>query len=346
MVKCFQHVKGAALVFQTRTTAAQLCSSTLGRSIFKWYNLIEDECCLLLSCRGALPKAWRQEDMRIRKLISSSEYTRVSKDQLQSRILDDVLQAAFTIVPTAAEVLEAIPGLKESSGEKRVKTIAYLESKMLHILDYLESLRTSRLVTQLLQTIEVGFPWKTRHSECCPRLPFPPFRFIHPPAGIVFICLLALRNYVLAILYPPIQADGVRIERLEYESQFNEYYALEMCRGYAAIEDEFGDDMSLLLSCFRPLSVAGFSCPKEIRSWYWHKLAHFERLANKYVEPVRRYIAILWGIPELLTLTFEAWKQTPLANRITALTADDIDMAAKIVVNTNDGEPSEDTDTD
>jgi hypothetical protein len=339
-------VKGAALILQKRTCATQFCSSVLGRNLFKWYNLVEDECCLLLSCRAALPTTWRHEDLRIRKLISTFDYVRVSKDQLQSRILDDVLQATLVIIPTMADAIATIPELNGAVGNKRTKTIVYLESKLTSILDHVASLKNSQVVMQLLQTVEIGFPWKTKHSSCCPELPFPPFRFLYPPAGMVFICLQAIRNYVQVILYPPIQAKGVRIERLELESKFDEYHASEMCRGYAAIEDEFGDDSSCLLSCFRPLSVAGFSCPQKLKRWYWHKLVHFEQLGFKYVEPVRRYLSVVWGMPELLTHGFESWKQTPLENPFMVLTANDIDMAAKIVVTADDSEQSDETDSE
>ena len=163
---------------------------------------------------------------------------------------------------------------------------------------------------------------------------------------MVFICLGAIRNYVLTVLYPPIKANGIRIEKLELESEFDEHNAYEMCRAYAAIEDEFDEDPSCLLSCFRPLSVAGFSCPRELRDWYWHKLVHFERLNYKYVEPVRRYLSVVWGMPELLTQGFESRKQTSLENPNITLTADDIDTAAKTVVAAGDCERSEETDTE
>ena len=344
MDKCFQHVKGAAIVLQARTTATQLCSSVLGRNLLKWYNLIEDECALLLSSGGPLPQTWRHEDHRIRKFIAASEYSEIPKDQLGSRILDDVMQATLAIEPTMAEALATIPRLNRSTGDERVKMVARMESKLIRILDYVESLQTSPLVIQLLQAYGVGFPWMTRHSECCPELPFPPFRFVYPPAGMVSICLLAIRLYVQVVLYPPIKTAGVRIERLERDSKLDEHDAYEMCRAYAAIEDKFGDDLSYLLACFRPLSVAGFACPPELRSWYWHKLAHFERLAPKYSEPVRRYVAVLWGMPELLTLGFDSWKETPLENRIAALTPEDMSIAANIVVTTSDSKTSDETD--
>lgn len=199
-MKCFRHVSGAAQIFQSRTSAIQLCSSAPGRNLFKWYGLIEDECCLLLCCRGALPPTWRQEDFRIRKLIASSEYSRVSKDQLQARVLDDVLQATLDIIPTMADALTTLLELNRAIGDKRDEIIAHLESDMVYILNYVESLRTSRLVAPLIQTVEVGFPWKTIHSTCCPELPFPPFQFVYPPGGIVFICLQAIKLYVQVLL--------------------------------------------------------------------------------------------------------------------------------------------------
>ena len=339
-------MKGAALILQMRTNATQFCSTVLGRTLLKWYNLIEDECCLLLSCPGALPRTWRKEDLRTRRLISASDYSQVPKDQLPSRILDDVMQATLAIMPTMADALSTIPQLNGSVGKKRAKIICYLESKLINIIDYVTSLTTSQSVMQLIQTIEVGFPWTTKHSACCPQLPFPPFRFLYPPAAMVFIFLYAIRNYATVVLYPPIKANGVQFERLELECTFNEYYAHEMCRGFAAIEDEFWDDPSCLLSTFRPMSVAGFSCPKELRNWYWHKLVHFERLGPMYVEPVRRYLAVLWGMPELITQSFSSSKPALFENQIIDLTVNDIAQGAKIVVNTSDSEQSEESDSE
>jgi hypothetical protein len=143
------------------------------------------------------------------------------------------------------------------------------------------------------------------------------------------------------VLYPPVKVEGVEIERCEIESQFDQYHAREMCRGYAAIEDEFEGDLTYLLASFRLLSVAGFALPKELRRWYWFKMAHFERLAPTYVEPVRRYVAVLWGIPELLAMGFES--SLPSENRITALTADDIDAAATVVLISSDSGTSDET---
>ena len=211
-------MSGAAQIFQSRTNATNLCSSLLGRHLFKWYSRIEDECCLLLSCRGALPQSWRQEDFRIRKVIAASEYSRVSKDRLQLRILDDALQATANIIPTMADALSTISELNHAMGAKRAETIAHLDSTLIYILDYVESLRHSPLFKPLIQTLEVGFPWKTRHSTCCPELPFPPFRFTYPPAGVVFICLQAIQLYV----HVPDPLKHYRLTILGYPLSTNE----------------------------------------------------------------------------------------------------------------------------
>ena len=71
-----------------------------------------------------------------------SDYSRVSKDQLQSRMVDDVLQATLAVCPIMADALATIPELNESTGDKRAKIIARLELKLIYILDHVESLRS------------------------------------------------------------------------------------------------------------------------------------------------------------------------------------------------------------
>lgn len=73
-------------------------------------------------------------------------------------------------------------------------------------------------------------------------------------------------------------------------------------------------------------------------------MAHFERLAPMYTEPVRRYVSVLWGIPELLTMGFE--NLLPKETRITALTPDGIDAAATVVLVASDSGTSGETDLD
>jgi hypothetical protein len=68
------------------------------------------------------------------------------------------MQATLAIIPSMADALATIPELSGSVGNKRAKTIVYLEFKLTSILDHVASLKNSQVVMQLLQTIEVGFP--------------------------------------------------------------------------------------------------------------------------------------------------------------------------------------------
>lgn len=276
--------------------------------------------------------------MRVRQFIAACDYPQLSSDKLKARILDDLWQEAWAIVPHMAEILATIPHLNTSTVDSRAKMLVFLESKLLYVHNYLDVLMASPHAVTLLQTIETGFPWRTRHSECCPNLPFPPHRFLFPPAGMLLLSFLSLRIYLRTILYAPVRAAGVQIGNLELESQLGESHAYEICRGYAAVEDEFGDNLSSLLPCFNALVMAGFSCPPELRTWLWHKLAHFEQLGHAYVQPVKKNLSVVWGMPELLTQSFESWKKRPLENRIEDLNANDIDTAAKIVVTVDEPE--------
>ena len=75
--------------------------------------------------------------------------------------------------------------------------------------------------------------------------------------------------------------------------------------------------------------MAGFSCPPKLRIWLWHKLAHFEELGRQYVEPVKKNLSVVWGMPELLTMGFGL--RRPLQEQKKVLSVDDIQLAAKIV---------------
>ena len=173
------------------------------------------------------------------------------------------------------------------------------------------------------------------HSECCPRPPFATFLvFRYPPAAILALIILSMRHYIRTHLYIPARQAGVYIDVLEQEfSRVHlDQYAYQLCRTFAAIEDSYGSNPSVLLPCFYPLVSAGFHCPKDLRPWLWHKLAHFEDSCKSYVEPVRKQVAIFWDMPELLSDDFSSLKAKPLANRREELNADTIDFAAGFVV--------------
>ena len=303
-------------------------------------------CCLLLACHTNLPRTWRNEEVRVREYLASIEYPLLSEDRLNARLVDDIFQELWRVVPHIIDTLAAIPQLKTLNGDTRANVIDQLETNLLHVRRTLEDLIMSSRFTKLVETIETGFPWLSRHSECCPDLPFPPFRFLFPQAGTLRLSVLSLRNYLRVILYGPIRASGVVIEELELDCKFTEDYAYEICRSFAAIEDEFGEDMAPLMSCFYTLVMAGFTCPEELRMWLWHKLAHFEEYGLRHMDMVKKNLSVVWGMPELLTQSFNSWKQRPLENRVEVLNADVIDDAAKIMAIVDEPEPIDVNDDD
>ena len=140
---------------------------------------------------------------------------------------------------------------------------------------------------------------------------------------------LSMRIYMLTVLYASIRQTGLKIRALEDEHDKVEIYAVEICRTYAGLEEYFEDDSRAYSTCFKSLVMAGFACPKELRLWLWHKLAHFEQLGPRDGIPIKRNLAVIWDMPELLTHGFSGWKSEPLQNRGQDLRVEDIELAAE-----------------
>ena len=264
----------------------------------------------------------------MRQELARTELPHLEKDERKARLLDDLWQETWAILPHFADVLATIPELKVLKGLKRLEVELQIKMDMLYIQNSLKELTESSRASEILKITEIGMAYQTRHSQCCPPLPFPACTIEFPPAGILQLAFLSLHNYLQLILYAPLREAGLRIESLEKESETVEFYAFEICRTFAAIEDAFGEDLSVLSTCFHSLSMAGFSCTPKLRMWLWHKLAHFEELGRQYVEPVKKNLSVVWDMPELLTMGFGLRK--PLEKK-KILSADDIELAAKIV---------------
>ena len=143
------------------------------------------------------------------------------------------------------------------------------------------------------------------------------------------LSLLSLHNYIQLILYVPLREMGLHIESMEKESETVGSYAFEICRTFAAMEEEFGENLSILLPSFHHLTMAGFSCPPTLRLWLWHKLIHFEEFGHWYVETIKRNLSVVWNMPDLLTKGFKI--RELLDGETKVLKADVIGLAAKIV---------------
>jgi hypothetical protein len=153
-------------------------------------------------------------------------------------------------------------------------------------------------------------------------------------------------------MYVPAKRVGCHIELLEQEIEKvgSHQLAYEICRAFAAIEEGYAGYPGALMSCFFSFIMAGFSCGVELREWFWHKLAHFEELGSTFIEPCKRQLAILWGMPELTTRGFVAMKRIgPWENVREEIDSESLDEARKVVLEEPPGRPpvpGEDPDLD
>jgi len=152
--------------------------------------------------------------LRIRRELSGIEYVLLPEDQRLPRLLDDTWQETWEIVPHCAKVLVTIPQLKHLQGERLVQTLRSVEKDLVYSWTRLNELTGLLCESKALDVIDID-AFTSRHSRCCPLLPFQPYLFQYPPAGLLQLMILSMRNYIATILYAPLRDAGSRIELLE-----------------------------------------------------------------------------------------------------------------------------------
>jgi hypothetical protein len=226
------------------------------------------------------------------------------------RLLDDAWQQYWTVLPAIIEAMLTVMSLNHVHGKERTDTIKALGQSSLSLCEHVTKIKESPAWSVLFETTEVGLDaYSGLHSGCCPP---PPFRSLlkynYPPAAGLEILMLAFLRLVHRQIYTPVKQAGYRIEMLEKELEKSHQYTYEIARIFAAIEEEFQGYPGALMPHLRPFNMVGSACSGELREWFWHKLAHFEESGSTFMEPVRRQLAIFWGIPELATRGFMALK--------------------------------------
>ena len=338
-VKCFKHVQGAAQILLRCSNPKRQCEKILGRQLLRWYTGLEYHCCMMLGCKTLLPQAWRLEDSRVRKELARLEYPNLPKSQRKQRLVDDIFQEVASLNPYIVSMYSTIVTLKGLRGETRSQTLLKFREELIFVRHRLKEIMESSLASEVLET-EKRLTYTSKHSECCPDPPAFSYKFRFPPAGMLQLSFLVLLNGLQIFLYAPIRQAGIRIAEFEDDASKVQSRTYEICCVFAAIEDEF-DDLNVLLPAFNNLIMAGFSCPKNLRSWLWHKLAHFEQFGHLYFEPLKRKLSVLWGMPELLEMGFASCKESPLENRKEELGADDLDLVSRFTnldLNSDDAE--------
>ena len=99
------------------------------------------------------------------------------------------------------------------------------------------------------------------------------------------------------------------------------YFAYEICRTFAGIENDFADTPAAYIPVFQSLVLARMSCPANVRRWLWHKLVHFEEISTYTARPLKKHLALIWDKPELENEAFKPWVVEPPLQQLKVLTA-------------------------
>jgi hypothetical protein len=238
---------------------------------------------------------------------------RIPREFRLDRLLDDAWQQYWAILPVLMEAFLTVMSLNHVHGKQRTDTINALGQSSVILHEHLTKIKESPAWSVLFETTEVDLDAYSRlHSGCCPP---PPFRSLlkynYPPAAGLDILMLACLRLVHRHLYTPVKEAGCPIEMLEKELEKSQQHTYDIARMFAAIEEEFQGYPGALMPHARPFVMIGSGCSgdPELREWFWHKLAHFEESGSTFLEPLKRQLAILWGLPDLALRGFAAMKR-------------------------------------
>jgi hypothetical protein len=128
-----------------------------------------------------------------------------------------------------------------------------------------------------------------------------------------------MKLYTRAVVTPPIRtALGDSAKLVDWRD--GEDLSIDVCRTFEGLERTIVNHKSPDVTgyeCFLPLPgfliMATTCCPPVLRSWLWCKLVHFEELGNFHFESLKRPLAKLWEMPELVSEKHVPLQDSPTA---------------------------------
>jgi hypothetical protein len=304
---------------RSTSSPLKIVATSIGKSLLSWYCILEDYYAFSTTSRGLLPKAWRKKrrypsqmtDTRLGRSIQCSD------ENNKARVLDDLWQEYRAMVPELIDViaeLKILPSLdpvEKATSQNRL--LAQLRIFQRNFSIFTES---SELLNALQFTIMETPPsdWHAAPAYGGPPPPFQPYQFDYPPAGLLSLVCNCVEVLVRGV-YLPILSSSLSPpndpQQAKLEKDITECYAYELCQAYAGLEISFQNNQDELIPCFSPLFSTAFCCPPGLRTWLWHKLAHYEQFFPTTVSHARKLLAGMWKLPELDSGGFEAWKEKP-----------------------------------
>lgn len=260
------------------------------------------------------PNPWRDQALRIRRESMDKEYPLlwlIPREIQLDRLLHDAWQQYWTILPTIIEAFLTVMSLNRVHGKQHADAINVLGQSSISLCEHLTKIKESPAWSVLFEKTEVDLDAYSRlHSDCCPPPPFHSLlKYNYPPAAGLDMLMLACLRLVQRHIYTPVKHAGFPIEMLEKALEKSRQQTYDIARIFAAIEEEFQGYPGALMPHLRPFIMVGSDCSEELREWFWYKLAHFEESGSTFMEPLKRQLAILWGIPELAPRGFVAMKR-------------------------------------
>jgi hypothetical protein len=295
--------------------------------LLEWHVQLEDYCCFLTGNKLLLPRIWRNENVRIRQNLADQEYSRLSSKNRIPRILADVWSQSLTMFPNLWDILNQVPTLTKLDTEECYKVAAHLEEQLQQYIDDVQLFLSQPHVVEVLQPGDPTTPHRSEHETCCPPTPFTPRRMHFPQAGIFLMVTFASQWYLRSVFYPAIRAKRNPTESTGLIGKDATYYSHEICKIFAGIEDDLQrDGPDALLPVFSTLITAATTCSPELRVWLWYKLRHFEELGYLTFGALKKHLATLWNVPEIVTKGFT---QPPPLSVMKDLSCNDIIAATR-----------------
>ena len=307
----------------------KISSTIIGKSLLNWYCVLEDYYAFSTTNRGPLPRAWRKE----RHYQTSDRRRSIggSDENPKARVLNDLWQEYRAMVPDIIDVIAELKTLSSLDPVQKLTTEKRLLAQLQIFQRNFAFFTESSEFLNTLQFTVVESPPSYLQAGGCPPAPFRSYQFDYPPAGLLNLVCNCVELIVRGVYLPVLNHSFSDPLKVNLEKDVTESYAYEVCQAYAGLEVSFQNNQDQMIPCFSPLFTAAFCCPPRLRTWVWHKLAHYEQFFPTTVKHGRKQLAAMWKLPTLDSDGFGAWKKRPPELRTDdGYNAEDIDYVSRL----------------
>ena len=288
------------------TSPEVFCSTPLGRYILGWYISLEDICCFSAAYPAKLPLSWRIANVQARLELAHREYPRLPSNIRIPRLLDDLWPQFWLLDARLIEIQKLMLQLKALDQPALILEIAIqLEEQLTGFTEEITAFSRSKYVLEVFTSSGRAISAFSNHAHCCP--PFPYLHFVTdcPQAGFLRYVIYGVLAYVHDLLRPFVHSI-LNTPSPPY-NQRPIPYVIELCRTFAGLEASFLSNPDFLFPCFPGIVSAAMTVPPELRLWLWCKLRHLEKRGKFKFDGVKKTIAELWEMSEILD---EDWSWT------------------------------------